>query len=58
MLTPDYRGKYLILMKAAQANGTLHMMKKIYLARLIADRKKEKAAEATAALNESFKNFS
>lgn len=56
MLTENYRAKYLELTKYAKANGTLPMMKPIYLSRLIADRKKEKAAEATAALENRFAN--
>jgi|GEM_PF-7050010 len=57
MLTnPNYRRTYLELVKISKERGTLDLMRKVYLANLLRERKKEKAAEATAALERRFSN--
>ena len=57
MLTnPNYRRTYLELVKISKERGTLDLMRKVYLANLVRERKKEKAAEATAALERRFSN--
>jgi len=55
-MNPNYRKTYLELAKIAKEKGTLPMMKRVYLANLVRERKKEKAAKATAAREKLFLN--
>lgn len=55
-MNPNYRKTYLELVKIANQRGTLDKMKRVYLANLVRERKKEKAAEATAAREKLFLN--
>lgn len=57
-MNPNYRKTYLELVKIANQRGTLDKMKRVYLANLVRERKKEKAAEATAARERLFQNYS
>lgn len=57
MLTENYRTKYQQLVKHAKENGTQPMMQRIYLARLVAEYKREKAAVAAAALESQIRNY-
>lgn len=56
MLSPNYRQKYLQLMKIAKKNGTMDQMKRLYLVGLIREYRNEKAAEATAAQYDAYQN--
>lgn len=58
MLSPNYRQKYLQLMKIAKENGNLDQMKRLYLLGLIREYRNEKAAAETATKINSYYKIS
>lgn len=57
-MNPNYRKTSLELLKISKQRGTLDKMKRVYLAYLVREHKKAKAAEATAARERLFQNYS
>jgi hypothetical protein len=57
-MNPNYRKTCLELLKISKQRGTLDKMKRVYLAYLVREHKKAKAAEATAARERLFQNYS